>query len=105
MWDENRREQDTNQPPHHLVVRRCATPSEPPQPPLRRRLRQTQHGRDLLVAHASDVGKEFLCGQDYSHCKNVYKHLGFESNVTCGVWIGAMSRCLVDVKCAKPVVL
>ena len=54
------------------------------QPPPRRRLRQNQRGRDLLVDHASGchlfAGKEFLYLQDHSCCQNAQKHLGFESN-------------------------
>ena len=30
MWDEHKIKQDTNQPPHHVVAQRCATPSRPP---------------------------------------------------------------------------
>ena len=30
MWDEHKIKQDTNQPPHHVVAQRCATPSRLP---------------------------------------------------------------------------
>ena len=57
----------------------CSVSFSAAQPPLPRRLRQAQRGRDLVDAHASGCqsfdGKEFVCGQNHLGSENIYKRL------------------------------
>ena len=84
----------------------CQMPVNDVQPPLRRRLRQAQRCRDLLVAHASSChlfnGVQSLCGADHF----ARKRLGFETKGAVIHGFGVL--CVAVRRCAmwkKPAVL
>ena len=73
-------------------------------PSLRRRLRQAQRGRDLLVAHPRDChffgGKESLCGKD-RFARRMLANTWDLSQMWLWCMCCHLRGCLVDVKCAN----